>query len=149
MRLHENRGESFVREKDLVRNASTAQSAPAASGRVALKQLRAPLVSAVALLLLAAGCSDAPVRAHWAQIEAEPRSALIKIRVSVGSTSCDSIESIRVTESAKTVTIRAFVRQKRHGHDCTEDCGLEDRVVRLRRPLGDRQLTGGESERRC
>jgi hypothetical protein len=99
------------------------------------------------MLLLAAavmvsGCSSSVTATDWA-LAAPPGDGEVTVVVKVGSSSCDSLESLEVAEDESSVQITASVRHTRRlGLGCTNDLNVETVAVPLDTPLGTRMLTG-------
>lgn len=111
----------------------------------------AALRIAVAALLLAAGCgSGEDVRVEevgWVVESADPASREIRVMVGVGG-GCSSLERVVATEDANRVRIRAWVRTVTQ-RDCALSCRSNTKELRLREPLGSREIVASNRPPRC
>ena len=107
------------------------------------------VVSVISLTLILSSCglvSTWTETAHdWAVTGMNDNS--LTLVVAVGSSRCERLEGMELTETATEVTITAVVsekdaRQGIFGTDCTADLVVETVEVGLERPLGNRSLTG-------
>jgi hypothetical protein len=88
------------------------------------------------------GCSSSVTATDWA-LAGPPGDGELTVVVQVGSSSCDSLESVEVAEDGSSVQITARVRHTRRlGLGCTDDLNLETVALELDAPLGTRMLTG-------
>lgn len=94
----------------------------------------------VVAVLGVVGCSDYPKdeSAPWAVIESSPESPTLHIKAWFGG--CSSFLRTEVHETATTVRLRAVVHTT--GNSCKADLRLQDLIVTLDAPLGDRQMQG-------
>jgi hypothetical protein len=94
------------------------------------------------LLAVGVGCGgdSEVVTSPWNL--AEPASGrTLSLVVRVGSSSCNELRDVEVTESADSIRVDATVSQG-GGGDCTADDSVAETSVELERDLGDRSLTG-------
>ena len=96
---------------------------------------------AVSFTLAVAACSDTDqiIGAEW-DLESAPDGTHLVLRIGVGSSTCNSLHEVDVTERADQVDIQARVREV--AGDCTADLRIVDRRVTLNEPLDDRALAG-------
>lgn len=117
------------------------------------RQARSPARSLVAVrtavltalfAVLITGCATAAETGSSQWDLVREHDAELTIRVYVGSSSCNSLGPIDVSESREQVGIVAtvFARHPSSGEDCTQDLRLEEVQVKLGSPLGDRHLVG-------
>ncbi len=94
----------------------------------------------VVAVLGVVGCSDYPKdeSAPWAVIESSPDSPTLHIKAWFGG--CSSFLRTEVHETATTVRLRAVVHTT--GNSCKAMLTVQDVIVTLDAPLGDRQLQG-------
>jgi hypothetical protein len=105
-------------------------------------------LAAAFVVLLATSCGDDSPNlesAQWFVTGTRSQSTLI-VRVAIGSSSCNELESIEAVETDDTITLRPLVNVEVGPGDCTADDMSKDFDVPLDAPWGARKITGCRKE---
>lgn len=105
--------------------------------------LVAAAVGAVATLavLFVVRDGDSVRRTEWDLLE-PPSASTLSLRIWVGSSSCNELDRVDVTESDDELDVKALVAVDTDADACTSDLQFVDRVLALDEPLGGRRLVG-------
>jgi hypothetical protein len=103
------------------------------------------LLLAAAAVTLLPGCGASRTTAAPWNLRGPAAGDVLRLRIGIGSSSCDELHQVALRETDDEVRVTATVRRT-DSKDCTGDYATVDRDVRLARPLGTRRLRGCRPE---